>query len=68
MNFFTSFQLIVSMVAMFDGEWGPQPKFWKNITYVSNLIAIILKSGIKPVATKLYGNDAYMIHFQTYGC
>jgi hypothetical protein len=28
----------------------------------------ILKSGIKPVATKLYGNDAYMIHFQTYGC
>ena len=28
----------------------------------------ILKSGKKPVATKLYGNDAYMIHFQTYGC
>ena len=27
-----------------------------------------LKSGKKPVATKLYGNDAYMIHFQTYGC
>ena len=26
------------------------------------------KSGKKPVATKLYGNDAYMIHFQTYGC
>jgi hypothetical protein len=25
---------------MFDGEWGPQPLFWKNITYVSNLIAI----------------------------
>jgi hypothetical protein len=21
-----------------------------------------------PVATKLYENDAYMIHFQTYGC
>ena len=28
----------------------------------------ILKSGKKPVVTKLYGNDAYMIHFQTYGC
>ena len=28
----------------------------------------ILKFGKKPVATKLYGNDAYMIHFQTYGC
>jgi hypothetical protein len=28
----------------------------------------ILKSGKKPVATKVYGNDAYMIHFQTYGC
>ena len=28
----------------------------------------ILKSGKKPVATKLYGNDAYMIHFQTCGC
>ena len=28
----------------------------------------ILKSGKKPVATKLYGNDSYMIHFQTYGC
>ena len=28
----------------------------------------ILKSGKKPVATNLYGNDAYMIHFQTYGC
>jgi hypothetical protein len=28
----------------------------------------ILKSGKKPVATKLYGNDAYMIHFQTYFC
>jgi hypothetical protein len=28
----------------------------------------ILKSGKKPVATKLYGNDTYMIHFQTYGC
>ena len=28
----------------------------------------ILKYGKKPVATKLYGNDAYMIHFQTYGC
>jgi hypothetical protein len=28
----------------------------------------ILKSGKKLVATKLYGNDAYMIHFQTYGC
>ena len=28
----------------------------------------ILKSDKKPVATKLYGNDAYMIHFQTYGC
>ena len=28
----------------------------------------ISKSGIKPVATKLYGNDAYMIHFQTYSC
>ena len=28
----------------------------------------ILKSVKKPVATKLYGNDAYMIHFQTYGC
>jgi hypothetical protein len=27
-----------------------------------------LKSGKKLVATKLYGNDAYMIHFQTYGC
>ena len=27
-----------------------------------------LKSGKKPVATKLYGIDAYMIHFQTYGC
>jgi hypothetical protein len=27
----------------------------------------ILKSGKKLVATKLYGNDAYMIHFQTYG-
>jgi hypothetical protein len=27
----------------------------------------ILKSGKKPVATNLYGNDAYMIHFQTYG-
>ena len=25
-----------------------------------------IKSGKKPVATKLYGNDAYMIHFQTY--
>ena len=28
----------------------------------------ILKCGKNPVATKLYGNDAYMIHFQTYGC
>jgi hypothetical protein len=28
----------------------------------------ILKSGKKPVATKLYENDPYMIHFQTYGC
>ena len=28
----------------------------------------ILKSGKKLVATKLYGNEAYMIHFQTYGC
>jgi hypothetical protein len=28
----------------------------------------ILKSGKKPVPTKLYGNEAYMIHFQTYGC
>jgi hypothetical protein len=28
----------------------------------------ILKSGKKPVAIKLYGNDAYMIHFHTYGC
>ena len=28
----------------------------------------ILKSGKKLVATKLYENDAYMIHFQTYGC
>ena len=27
----------------------------------------ILKSGKKPVASKFYGNDAYMIHFQTYG-
>ena len=25
---------------MFVGEWGPQPEYWKNITYVSNLIAI----------------------------
>ena len=28
----------------------------------------VIKSGKKAVATKLYGNDAYMIHFQTYGC
>ena len=28
----------------------------------------IIKSGKKPVATNLYGNDAYIIHFQTYGC
>ena len=28
----------------------------------------ILKCGKKPVATKLYGYDAYMIHFQIYGC
>ena len=28
----------------------------------------MLKSGKKPVATKFNGNDAYMIHFQTYGC
>jgi hypothetical protein len=25
MNFFTNFLIIVTMVAMFDGEWGPQP-------------------------------------------
>ena len=43
MNFFTNFLFIVTMVAMFDGEWGPQPQFWKNITYVSNLIAIYSK-------------------------
>ena len=29
---------------------------------------IFLKFDEKPVATKFYGNDAYMIHFQTYGC
>jgi hypothetical protein len=40
MNFFTNFLFIVTMVAMFDGGCGPQPLFWKNITYVSNLIAI----------------------------
>jgi hypothetical protein len=45
------------MVAMFDGGMGS-----------STIILNILKSGKKPVATKLYGNDAYMIHFQTYGC
>jgi hypothetical protein len=27
----------------------------------------ILKSGKKPVATNLYGNDAYMIHFHDSG-
>ena len=43
MNFFTNFLFLVTMVAMFDGEWGPQPYFWKNITYVSNLIAIYSK-------------------------
>jgi hypothetical protein len=43
MNFFTNFLFIVTMVAMFDGGWGPQPYFWKNITYVSNLIAIYSK-------------------------
>jgi hypothetical protein len=40
------------MVAMFDGGVKKH----------------ILKSDKKPVATKLYGNDAYMIHFQTHGC
>ena len=29
---------------------------------------LLLKSGKKPVATKLYGNDTYMIHFQTNSC
>jgi hypothetical protein len=53
MNLFTNFLFIVTMVVLFDGGWGPQH---------------ILKSGKKPVATNLYGNDVYMIHFQTYGC
>jgi hypothetical protein len=39
-NFFKNLLL---WVAMFDGGWGP-PLFWKNITYVSNLIAIYSKA------------------------
>jgi hypothetical protein len=34
MNFFTNFLFIVMMVVIFDGGWGPQPYFWKNITWL----------------------------------
>ena len=40
-----------------------------TVTNIRKLLSKnVLKSGKKPVATKLYGNDAYMIHFQTYDC
>ena len=39
-----------------------------TVTKYRKLLSKNKKSGKKPVATKLYGNDAHMIHFQTYGC
>jgi hypothetical protein len=49
---------------MFDGSRGHH-SWSEGELYMSKNV---IKSGKKAVATKLYGNDAYMIHFQTYGC
>jgi hypothetical protein len=60
--------------------WSSFKRFFEDLRLSSNVAVTvtknekiivkkhILKSGIKPVATNLYENDAYMIHFQTYGC
>jgi hypothetical protein len=44
------------------------PLLLQKIENYNVLSKNILESGKKPVATKHYGNDAYMIQFQTYGC
>jgi hypothetical protein len=47
---------------MFDGSRGHHSWSERELIIVKKNI---LKSGKKPVATNLYGNDAYMIHFQS---
>jgi hypothetical protein len=69
MNFFTNFLFIVTMVAMFDKTSGCHPTWPSLLQKIENYCQkTYIKIGKKSVATKLYGNDAYTIHFQTYGC
>jgi hypothetical protein len=45
--------------------WSSFKILIEDLRLSSNVAVTVTK---KPVATKLYGNDAYMIHFQTCGC
>jgi hypothetical protein len=51
------------------GSFGQTVSEEKNLIFsIVFYFLLIFFPLIKPAATKLYGNDAYMIHFQTYGC
>jgi hypothetical protein len=64
MHMWSSFKILIEDLRLSSNVAWPS-LLQKIENYCQNTYFKIDK---KPVATTFYGNDAYMIHFQTYGC